>query len=181
MSVYLLRATSAALDETTSGAADTLYANQRFDRKSLANAHFEHCTFANISFLDADLRDCHFRACVFEGCYFRGTTIHECHFPASRFIDCEFSKPRIFASGFQYTRFARSVPDFVVLEPSLPGEPNLCRDVCANLANEARALGREREARQYRLREIHEHERLFDGVTGGPTNTRACTIPSFSG
>jgi hypothetical protein len=158
MSVYLLRSRNGLLGTTAAQVVDTLFSNERFDHQKLAGAQFDHCTFANVSFLDAELRDCRFNNCVFEGCYFRGTKIVRCHFPASRFIDCEFPKPRIFATGFQHTRFTRSVPDFAVLEPNLPGEPNLCRDLCAALAVEARNLGREKEARQYRLREIREHE-----------------------
>jgi len=158
MSVYLARAQTATLVKNHAGATDTLFMDQRFDEGELTGARFAHCTFANISFKGAELADCHFSNCVFEGCYFRGTLLKECHFPASRFIDCEFPKPSIFACGFGATRFRRSVPRFATMEPNLPGEPNLCRDLCENLATEASALGHEREARRYRLRAIEEHE-----------------------
>jgi hypothetical protein len=163
VSVYLTRGKKATLEEELGQPiTDTLFIDERFeDKKQLTGVRFEHCTFANISFKGATLRDCHFKACVFEGCYFRETTLRDCHFPASRFVDCEFPKPSIFGCGFQYTRFRRTAPEFGLMEPNLPGEPNLCRDLCQNLATEAAALGHEREARRYRLRGIQEHEEFL--------------------
>jgi hypothetical protein len=158
MSVYLMRTNTGELASSLRHVLDTAFVNQRFDDAELSGARFEHCTFANVSFLNTRLDDCHFLNCVFEGCYFRKTRLTECHLPASRFIDCEFVKPRIFACGFQYTRFQRSAPRFIEVESSLPGEPNLCRELCHNLATEASVLGNENEARQYRLRAIRERE-----------------------
>lgn len=158
MSVYLTRSNAALLSPQLGDTRDTAFINQRFDGQALAGVRFEHCTFANVSFLNARLSDCHFSNCVFERCYFRKTKLTECHFPASRFVACEFAKPTIFACGFQHTRFERSVPSFNTMESNLPGEPNLCRDLCANLASEAAVLGKEREARSYRLEAIRMHE-----------------------
>lgn len=159
VSVYLSRDKTATLqEELGQPISDTLFIDQRFEGQELAGTRFEYCTFANMSFKDATLRDCHFKACVFEECYFRKATLRDCHFPASRFVECEFPKPNILGCGFQYTRFRRTAPEFNVMEASLPGEPNLCRDLCQNLATEAAALGYEREARRYRLRAIEENE-----------------------
>ncbi|MDQ3677562.1 MAG: pentapeptide repeat-containing protein [Actinomycetota bacterium] len=156
MSVYLARTNSGALPVST--ADDTLFVNQRFDGEPLADAKFVQCTFANVSFKDADLRRCVFSACVFEGCYFRETKIRDCHFPATRFLDCEFIRPKISGGGFAYSRFVRSVPPYDFLELNLPQEPNLCRDLTANLASEASHLGMDKDARRYRLRSIEEAE-----------------------
>lgn len=158
MSIYLIRQHQGALAASAAVSTDILFANERFDQHELINRRFEHCTFANVSFLRAKLRGCQFSNCVFEGCYFRHTDFTDCNFPASRFIDCEFPTPVFFACGLQRTRFTRSVPDFHVIEPSLPGEPNLCRELCDNLANEAQSLGKEKEARAYRLRAIKERQ-----------------------
>lgn len=159
MSVYLTRAKTDKLAPGLTGPVDdTLFVDQRYDEGELAGAWFQHCTFANVSFKEAKLRDCHFSNCVFEGCYLRGTEIIDCHFPASRFIDCEFPKPKVYGGNFRKTRFRRSLITFEIMEPNLPGEPNLCRDLCENLAAEASALGQEREAREYRLRAIEEHQ-----------------------
>ncbi len=159
MSVYLARTHTRTLDQSVTDLADdTLFVDQRFDRGELTGTRFQYCTFANVSFKNATLTECHFSGCVFEGCYFRGTTLAECQFPATRFIDCEFSKPTIYGCSFRTTRFTRSFIDFERLEPSLPGEPNLCRDLCEDLALAASALGHGRKARQYRLRAIKERE-----------------------
>jgi hypothetical protein len=158
MSVYLIRKDIGNLASVQGVVSDTLFANQRFDGEELSGQRFEHCTFANVSFLRAKLKGCHFSNCIFEGCYFRRSEVVECNFPASRFIDCEFSKPNFYACGFQTTRFRRSVPVFHVIEPSLPGEPNLCRALCDNLANEAQSLGLDREARSYRLQAIRARQ-----------------------
>ena len=158
MSIYLTRTKAGVLTAGLAGGSDTAFVNQRFNGGSLVGARFEHCTFANVSFLRAEMRDCHFSNCVFEGCYFREAELTECHFPASRFIGCEFPKARIYACGFQYARFDRTVPRFVIMEPNLPGQPNLGRDLCTNLAVEASAVGLEREARRYRLEAIRMHE-----------------------
>lgn len=156
MSVYLARNNSGTLP--IPAANDTLFINQRFDNQPLDGAKFAHCTFANISFKGADLRSCVFSACVFEGCYFRETKIRDCHFPATRFIDCEFVRPKISGGGFAFSRFVRSVPPYDFFELNLPQEPNLCRDLTNNLANEAGQLGMEKDARRYRLRSIEEAE-----------------------
>ncbi len=156
MSVYLERTHSGTLPATAGD--DTVFINQRFDKGLLEGARFVQCTFANISFKAADLRGCVFSACVFEGCYFRETKIRDCHFPATRFIDCEFVRPKIYGGGFAFSRFVRSVPSYDYLELNLPQEPNLCRDLTANLANEASHLGMDKDARRYRLRSIEEAE-----------------------
>lgn len=159
MSAYLVRARSASLDRELSGVVeDTLFANQRFDEGELAGVHFQHCTFANVSFKRANVRECHFSNCVFEACYFRETKLIDCNFPASRFIDCEFPKPTVYGCSFRTTRFRRTLIPFEIMEPNLPGEPNLCRDLCENLATEAVGIGRARAARNYRLRAITEHQ-----------------------
>jgi hypothetical protein len=166
MSVYLDRANRATLMRGMADANDTLFANQRFDGDQLIGVRFSQCTFANVSFKDATLRDCHFSGCVFEGCYFRATAIRETHFPASRFIDCEFVKPVISDSGFGYSRFLRSVIPYQSLDGSLPGQANVCRDLTASLSVEAGALGRDRDAREYRLKSIEMKElALWRGFT----------------
>lgn len=161
MSVYLERAERRYLEPCLTAVTDALFVNQRFDDQNLAGARFFQCTFANVSFKSAQLSNCQFSACVFEGCYFRETELKECHFPASRFINCEFPHTRIFSCGFGKTRFHRSAPAFSTIEASLPGEHNLCRDICENIASEATTLGQEREARRYRLRAIKEHEKAL--------------------
>ena len=158
MSAYLIRAKAGVLAPDMGKVEDALFSNQRFDSEKLSDAHFHQCTFANVSFKSAELTACHFSACVFEGCYFRGTKLKECDFPASRFVNCEFPKVQIFSSGFSTTRFRDSALDFDLLEASLPGAANLRRDLCQNLATEAAALGREREARSYRLCAIEAEE-----------------------
>jgi hypothetical protein len=166
VSVYLDRSSRGALASGMEDASDTLFVNQRFDGDGLVGIRFSQCTFANVSFKDVTLRDCHFSACVFEGCYFRGTTIRETHFPASRFVDCEFTKPVILDSGFSYSRFRGSVIPYQSLEGSLPGQANVCRDLTASLAVEAGVLGRDRDARGYRLKSIEMNElALWRGVT----------------
>lgn len=161
MSVYLERAERRDLEPRLTVVKDALFADQRFDAKTLSGARFFQCTFANVSFKDARLFNCQFSGCVFEGCYFRETQLTECYFPASRFVSCEFPKVRIFSCGFGKARFQRSAPEFARIEGSLPGEHNLCRDVCQNIAVEASILGQEREARRYRLRAIEEHEKAL--------------------
>jgi Pentapeptide repeats (9 copies) len=166
VSAYLDRKDRASLTSGMVDADDTLFANQRFDGNALSGVRFTQCTFANVSFKDVTLRDCHFSGCVFESCYFRRTTIRETHFPASRFIDCEFSKPVISDSGFGYSRFERSVVPYQSLNGSLPGQPNVCRDLTASLAIEAEALGRDRDAHDYRLKSIEMREHaLWRGFT----------------
>ena len=147
-------------------ATDTLFVNERFeDHKRLAGVRFSQCTFANVSFKDAELFECHFSGCVFEGCYFRRTEFRDTHFPASRFIDCEFIKPVIIDSSFGHTRFFGTVIPYNALESSLPGQANVCRDLTVDLAVQAAAQGRDREARAYRLVSIGKHEEaLWRGV-----------------
>lgn len=161
MSVYTVREQTSSLEPSPGEGSDTLFINQRFEGKVLRGATFTQCTFANISFKDTRLIDCQFSACVFENCYFRKATLQECNFPASRFIDCELPKTRIHSCSLGTTRFQGTAPKYAVLEQSLPGEPNLCRDLCRNIATEASALGYERDARRYRLRSIEEHEKAL--------------------
>ena len=158
MSAYLIREATRSLSPGGGEWNDTAFVNQRFDGQKLVAGRFAHCTFANVSFLEADLRDCYFTNCVFERCYFRRTKIHSCHFPASRFVGCEFVKPQVHGCDFRNARFERSVLSFAAMEPNLPGEPNLCRDLCNNLAIEAGSSGFERDARRYRLEAIRMHE-----------------------
>ena len=161
MSVYLIRGQRGELSKSTDDSDDVLFIDQRFEDQEIRGVRFSQCTFANVSFKNSKLIDCHFSGCVFEGCYFRGAKLSECHFPASRFIECEFTKASVYACGFGTTRFQRTAPRFSILEASLPGEANLRRDVCQNIASEASALGFERDARRYRLASIRANEQAL--------------------
>ena len=167
MSIYLTRSTTAPVLLVAAKPAldDTLFINQRFDAEVLVDARFTHCTFANISFKSAKLINCYFVDCVFEGCYFRNTEIRESNFPACRFIDSEFVKPIIVESDFGYVRFIRSAIPYDSLESSLPGRANVCYDLTAALAIQAALLGRDADARRYRLKSIEKREEaLWRGV-----------------
>jgi hypothetical protein len=140
-----------------------LFINQRFDRKVLGDTglRYVHCTFANISFKDAALTGITFEDCVFIGCYFRRTKLVRCKFPASRFLDCDFSKPNVFDCSFSYTRFIGSPVQHDYIAGAIHGEPNIRRDLAANLAQEAQAAGRGKDARQFRLDAIEAHENFL--------------------
>ncbi|HEY4098985.1 MAG TPA: pentapeptide repeat-containing protein, partial [Baekduia sp.] len=116
----------------------------------LHSANFKHCTFANISLLDARLDSFNFVDCVFLSCYFRRSDLRNCTFVGCRFIDCAFPKTQLKMAdcGFDHSTFVRC---FV---PLLPGRYNLPRkehnlraELATNWAIEAEIAGATREAR----------------------------------
>jgi uncharacterized protein YjbI with pentapeptide repeats len=160
MSIFETRATRASLLAKDHSTEDTLFINERFDGEALGPdaPRYKHCTFANVSFKDAKLTDITFEDCVFIGCYFRRTTLSGCKFPASRFIDCDFSKPGIFNCSFAYARFTGTPVEHDYISASIGGEHNIRREISANLAHEAQAVGRTKDARQFRLDAIAAQE-----------------------
>ena len=133
----------------------------------MSNGSFRHCTFVNISFKDATLKALHFLDCTFVGCYFRRTTLERCNFIGCKFRDCEFPKLSLVTCRFQYTTFRGCQIPFASMHSSLPDEPNLCMDICQNLALESSKLARRDDARLYRIEVMKAREQhLLNAVRG---------------
>jgi uncharacterized protein YjbI with pentapeptide repeats len=173
MSVFERRAQEGILVEEHP-AEDTLFINQRFDGETLRGgasaSRYVHCTFANVSFKGATLTGLTFEDCVFVGCYFRQTTLTSCRFPASRFIDCDFVKPSIFDCSFAYARFTGSPVEHDYIAAAIRGDHNIRRDIAKNLAQEAQAHGRTKDARQFRLDAIAANEAFLRAGFRGETD-----------
>lgn len=146
---------------------DALFQADRVDGQTLEGAHFEHCTFANVSFKEAGLVSCTFEDCAFIDCYFRKTVIDSTRFLGCKFLSCAFPKTSFREATFVYPQFRSCTIPYDDFEGSLPPEPNLRLHVADNLAREAEAAGDTRDARRYRLRAHEALERkLWNGVTG---------------
>lgn len=162
---YLVGRQKRLLSAKGSDESDVLFAAERVDEQSIEKRSYTHCTFANISFLGAEVKNCVFEDCVFIGCYFRKALLKSVEFKGCRFIGCDFPKTRVDSSRFGYCQFYRCVIEYDELKHSLPQEPNIRRDLAANLALAAESLGRSREARRYRLEAIDAHgKHLWAGV-----------------
>ena len=147
----------ARLSDVTKG-SDLAFGSERRDSKILEDWHFEHCTFANVSFLESTLRNGVFLDCVFVACYFRKSTLDSSKFTGCRFIDCNFNRVSIRSSQFAYSSFQSCQIPYSELQHSLPREPNLREDLTRNLFLESRALGLSVEARDYRLAALRARE-----------------------
>lgn len=153
---------------------DRLFQNQRFEGAALEMVQFKSCTFSNVSFKSTAFRDCRFTDCIFEACYFRETHFVDSHFSSSRFIDCEFVKPHIMNCDFGYTRYTRTLIPFASLQSSLPGSPNIGRELAHRLAVQATHLGSDGDARAYRLTAIDLREQeLWRAFRGSDTYFRS--------
>lgn len=157
---YLLRAKRSPLANPYQ-AEDTLLVGDRLHRDKIQDAHYQHCTFANISFRDVTIEDGRFEDCVFVACYFRRAHLVTTTFLACRFLDCEFAGVKIQGCSFKYARFSRCVPPYAEFSPNMPFEPQLRELLASNLAGEAEALGATREARRYRLQAIRALEEHY--------------------
>ncbi|MXW09379.1 MAG: pentapeptide repeat-containing protein [Gammaproteobacteria bacterium] len=147
--------------------SDTTFVAQRLDDTRMSNGSFRHCTFINMSFKDATLNAFDFLNCIFINCYFRRTTLKNCTIVGCQFHDCDFPKLNLVACSFRYTRFRRCQIAFASIRTSLPEEPNLCRDICRNLALQSSKLGLRGDARRYRMEELASRERhLRNAVLG---------------
>ncbi len=165
-SAYLVGRKQAALKPPYS-TSDAVFAADRIDGTELADLTFQHCTFANVSFKKVVLQRVNFVNCIFIGCYFRRARICETNFKGCRFFDCDFPHVAISGSDFRYSTFHGCVVPYEEMEHSLPGEPNLRRDLARNLSLEAIEGGRAREARAYRRCEIRAREdHLWAALTG---------------
>jgi hypothetical protein len=141
-----------------SGAApprmDEVYAAQRMNNQTFTHRVFEHCTFANVSFLEATLENCSFLNCAFVGCYFRKVTMRQCDFTGAKFINCTFPEHRLRVESceFPHAEFRGCYLPFKYGRHNLPRrEHNLCEELASALAREADALGDTSDARKYRL------------------------------
>lgn len=166
---FLMGRRRAELSDQAFSGEDRLYAAQRLDGLVLQAGQFDHCTFANVSFLNARVRDTSFTDCTFLSCYFRGTTFTNVTFAACRFIDCEF--PRVTLSGctFRYGRFVRCFIDFEAMEHSLPSEPNLRQQLARTMSIAAARAGESAESRAYRLCELRARDSDWIAAIKGQT------------
>jgi hypothetical protein len=139
-------------------AQDETIANQRLDRMTISAAECKHCTFLNVSFMEARLEKGNFTDCIFLGCYFRRTDLRDCSFVGCRFIDCRFPHLAIRSCDFRYASFKGCALPVEEMLYSLPSEPNLREELARNLSIEAGRLGLSREAGRYRDTEIRAME-----------------------
>ena len=162
MSAYLLNREADSLlarPEQADGATeDRLFAGERYEGKALRRQTFRHCTFANVSFKQTTFVDCIFEDCVFINCYFRKADWKNTKFAATRFISSDFPSIVVENCTFTYTFFDCCFIEPRELRHSLPSAPNLRRDLTANLAMQAEALGFSDNARTYRLWSIKADE-----------------------
>ncbi len=90
-----------------------------------------------------------------------------CTIIGCKFYDCEFPKLTLIACDFSYTRFRGCQVAFTNMSSSLPKKPNLCRDICRNLALQSSKLGLRGDARRYRMEEMAARENhLRNAVLG---------------
>jgi uncharacterized protein YjbI with pentapeptide repeats len=155
---YGLRRDLATFDQASSATSDRLFAGERLDEKQLPPGTFQHCTFANISFLRAQIRNVTFVDCVFIGCYFRRAVVSSCSFTSCRFISCDFTHIAINGTNLLFAKFVDCTMDYEVVRHNLPNEHNLREDLCRNLAVEATKLGHLSQARAFRLEEVKAKE-----------------------
>lgn len=147
------------LDPDARSVDRALFAATLLDGAELQRAQYSHCTFANISFKEVTVAHCTFVNCVFVRCYFRKSQLRSSVFTACKFIDCEFPNASVQGCTWQYVSFQGCFIAPLELRHSLPPEPNLRRDLTANLAREAEVLGSPEDARIYRLWSIDAQER----------------------
>ena len=146
---------------------DKVYGGLRLDGATVDKAHFEHCTFSNVSFKNVTLSGGHFVDCVFIGCYFRRTRLVNSHFVGCRFFECKFARATIEACSFRFSSFRDCQIPFDELFHSLPSEPNIREELTRNLSLASSRLGLSSEARKYRMAEIKaREEHLLAAVLG---------------
>ncbi len=146
---------------------DKVFAAQRINGAVIDSANYQHCTFANLSFKEAKLKSGAFLDCVFIGCYFRRAEFTNCRFVGCRFFDCNFSHIALKSCDFRFSIFYGCQVPFSEFEYSLPTEPNLREELTRNLSVESSRLGLSREARRYRMAEIHAREQhLLAAISG---------------
>jgi Pentapeptide repeats (9 copies) len=111
----------------------------------------QHCTFANVSFLDAKLDNCTFLNCEFLDCYFRKTEIVSSVFTGCKFEDCTFTELGFVDTTFEFPTFRGCFIEFRDFSAQLPEDPGMRLKIADELAREAGTLGAARDARLYRL------------------------------
>jgi hypothetical protein len=171
--LLLGRKTATLTPEQPTRVRDALFQADRVDGQKFEGAHFEHCTFANVSFKDAILSGCTFENCAFIDCYFRQAVVDSTRFLGSKFISSDFPKTSFRQCSFVYVQFRACFIPYDEFESSLPEEPNLRRLLGENLAREAEAAGATRDARLYRLRAHEAFEQyLWRGFVGADVWSR---------
>ena len=155
---YGLRRELANLDEALNCTSDKIFAGERLDGRAIEAGTFQHCTFANISFLKTKISNVTFVDCVFTGCYFRRAIINGCSFTGCRFVGCDFSHLSMMATNLMYARFKECMINYEIVRLNLPNEHNLREELCRNLNVEATRLGYLSEARSFRLEEVRARE-----------------------
>lgn len=124
------------------------------DRTPIEGANFRHCTFTDVSFLNADLSESTFLNWRFVRCYFRGATATRSAFVGCRFEDCRFDKIALRKCDFRFSKFYQSAIGYEQLFDCLPPEPNLREELCSSLMNAARTSGAQSDVRSYRIAAI---------------------------
>jgi hypothetical protein len=132
-------------------ADDALFAATRADKWKFSHKVYRHCTFANVSFLEATLENCTFLNCAFVDCYFRKTTINSSVFTGCKFEDCIFTELRLVDSTFTFPTFRGCFIEYRDFVAQLPDDPGFRFKIADELAREAELLGQSSDARLYRL------------------------------
>lgn len=138
------------LDPARDGAGE-LYASQLMDKRVFNGRVYEHCTFANISFLDATVQDCRFLNCAFMDCYFRRTALTSSTFTGCKFEDSSLTEVRFVDCTFAFPSFRGCFIKYDEFRNELPHDPGMRYRIADELAREAASGGASSDAREYRL------------------------------
>ena len=157
--IYLEGRNIKKLSEVGKSTEDKAFTGDRLDDSGFSEYSFKHCTFVNIGFKNAKIVKLEFINCIFIGCYFRKTNLSETKFTGCRFIDCMFPNIHIKCCSFDYSTFNNCFIPFHEIEYSLPGAPNLRKDLTRNLSTETAKLGHFSESSRYRKEELKAREK----------------------
>jgi hypothetical protein len=132
-------------------ASNKLFAATLANEWVFSHRIYRHCTFANISFLEARLNNCTFENCAFLDCYFRKTKFTSSVFAACKFEDCIFTDAEFVDATFDFPIFRGCYIPYDDFEGQLPDDPGKRYKLADELAREAAARGVAGDARRYRL------------------------------
>ncbi len=148
-------------------AIDATFGSIRLDGVNIKGGRYEHCTFANVSFLRTTVETSNFVNCVFINCYFRQAELLQSTFVGCKFVDCTFPKVTVASCDFRYAVFKECYIPYAEFEHSMPREANLRLDVAEQCGLAAEHGGDMADARRFRLAAIDARKAHLQSAVKG--------------
>lgn len=135
--------------------------NEENDTIVIANKSFTRCSLENLGLKHAVISNTRIKYSALSYCYLRNADLRNVDFTGTRFVGCDLGRAKLQLCNFRYCTLMNCRIDLDEFLPNLPQEPNLRKQLLAELRCNQLSIGDKHGADRLLLLEIDAERMLW--------------------